>query len=511
MITVQWTHRPHPDVDLALTGRQRPHGDDVARTPDRSAPTTPHEAHPTPMTPSPDAPASSTNGMTAGAAAHTPTAPVGVPASRGGIPRGLLRPAVRTIVTTMAPNLDRAWRIREVAEHTMLPLNDVVAAFAVFARHNVVHNDGTRSGRRLLTPAGLYLHTILEQQHPANSSDSSAHNPDGANPADVAAIAVWPPPAPTGANEGHLDLPVAAGSAGLAVFTPTMRQLTAVLATRLGHDLSVRDLSDDSGVTLGTAGFLLTRLAKTGLAHVTGDRNRGHRYRLTTVGLYLHTLAQQRPATRRATTDTAQPQWSTWQPPIVVDPDSIDMLLVHRLHSWLDRHGGETTRTEIRRKCVAGATSREATDRLLAHFAHVHPGTIHVRTTAGRRAVVIHAPHTAPPVIEGRQRRARPATTRRHSPRPTRITNLTLPLPAGIPLATEARTKLGHDAAQRYQSGQSVDTIANAYGRSYSFTHTLLVEAGVRLRPPGMPRRPRPDTTTATSKEAAGCLSTSAS
>ncbi|XVV10873.1 helix-turn-helix domain-containing protein [Actinoplanes sp. CA-131856] len=53
------------------------------------------------------------------------------------------------------------------------------------------------------------------------------------------------------------------------------------------------------------------------------------------------------------------------------------------------------------------------------------------------------------------------------------------------------------DARRLYQGGGSIRSIAARLGRSYGFTRTLLVNAGVALRPPGHTPRPaaEPDST----------------
>jgi len=44
------------------------------------------------------------------------------------------------------------------------------------------------------------------------------------------------------------------------------------------------------------------------------------------------------------------------------------------------------------------------------------------------------------------------------------------------------RTKLASDLKKRYESGESIRSLAGATGRSYGFVHRILTESGVRLR-----------------------------
>ena len=44
------------------------------------------------------------------------------------------------------------------------------------------------------------------------------------------------------------------------------------------------------------------------------------------------------------------------------------------------------------------------------------------------------------------------------------------------------RNKLATDLKQRYDSGESIRSLANATGRSYGFIHRILTETGVSLR-----------------------------
>jgi hypothetical protein len=44
------------------------------------------------------------------------------------------------------------------------------------------------------------------------------------------------------------------------------------------------------------------------------------------------------------------------------------------------------------------------------------------------------------------------------------------------------RTKLAADLKKRYESGESIRSLAGATGRSYGFVHRILTESGVNLR-----------------------------
>jgi Helix-turn-helix domain len=44
------------------------------------------------------------------------------------------------------------------------------------------------------------------------------------------------------------------------------------------------------------------------------------------------------------------------------------------------------------------------------------------------------------------------------------------------------RTKLASDLKKRYDSGESIRSLAAATGRSYGFVHRILSETGVTLR-----------------------------
>ena len=44
------------------------------------------------------------------------------------------------------------------------------------------------------------------------------------------------------------------------------------------------------------------------------------------------------------------------------------------------------------------------------------------------------------------------------------------------------RNKLATDLKKRYDSGESIRSLAHATGRSYGFVHRILTETGVNLR-----------------------------
>jgi hypothetical protein len=56
---------------------------------------------------------------------------------------------------------------------------------------------------------------------------------------------------------------------------------------------------------------------------------------------------------------------------------------------------------------------------------------------------------------------------------------------AGAPIRGQARTRLRTQAAQLYMQGCTITSTARQIGRSYGTTRTLLLEAGVRIRPRG--------------------------
>jgi hypothetical protein len=51
------------------------------------------------------------------------------------------------------------------------------------------------------------------------------------------------------------------------------------------------------------------------------------------------------------------------------------------------------------------------------------------------------------------------------------------------------RVEAREDISARYMSGESIRSLANESGRSYGFIHRLLVEAGMKLRRRGAPKR----------------------
>lgn len=55
----------------------------------------------------------------------------------------------------------------------------------------------------------------------------------------------------------------------------------------------------------------------------------------------------------------------------------------------------------------------------------------------------------------------------------------------GTQLTGQARDKVRAEAARLYETGMTVDAVANAIGRSHGGTHTLLHEAGVQMRKRG--------------------------
>lgn len=62
-------------------------------------------------------------------------------------------------------------------------------------------------------------------------------------------------------------------------------------------------------------------------------------------------------------------------------------------------------------------------------------------------------------------------------------------LPKYRRLVGEERQKVAKDLARRYTAGADIRTLAAETGKSYGFTHRILVEAGVTLRPRGGARR----------------------
>ena len=52
----------------------------------------------------------------------------------------------------------------------------------------------------------------------------------------------------------------------------------------------------------------------------------------------------------------------------------------------------------------------------------------------------------------------------------------------GTRVTGEDRSKLATDLKDRYDSGESIRSLATATGRSYGFIHRILTETGVALR-----------------------------
>ena len=57
----------------------------------------------------------------------------------------------------------------------------------------------------------------------------------------------------------------------------------------------------------------------------------------------------------------------------------------------------------------------------------------------------------------------------------------------GARVVGERRTSLAAELAKRYESGESVRSIADDIGRSYGFVHGLLVQENVPMRRRGGP------------------------
>ncbi|MFI0915231.1 helix-turn-helix domain-containing protein [Streptomyces abikoensis] len=51
-----------------------------------------------------------------------------------------------------------------------------------------------------------------------------------------------------------------------------------------------------------------------------------------------------------------------------------------------------------------------------------------------------------------------------------------------------ARTEAAARLARRYEAGATVQVLAAEIGRSYTLARALLLEAGVRMRPRGVPK-----------------------
>ena len=59
---------------------------------------------------------------------------------------------------------------------------------------------------------------------------------------------------------------------------------------------------------------------------------------------------------------------------------------------------------------------------------------------------------------------------------------MTETLKKGTRVTGSDRTKLASDLKKRYDSGESIRSLAAATGRSYGFVHRILSETGVSLR-----------------------------
>ena len=59
---------------------------------------------------------------------------------------------------------------------------------------------------------------------------------------------------------------------------------------------------------------------------------------------------------------------------------------------------------------------------------------------------------------------------------------MTETLKKGTRVTGSDRTKLASDLKKRYDSGESIRSLAAATGRSYGFVHRILSETGVTLR-----------------------------
>ena len=59
---------------------------------------------------------------------------------------------------------------------------------------------------------------------------------------------------------------------------------------------------------------------------------------------------------------------------------------------------------------------------------------------------------------------------------------MTETLKKGTRVTGADRTKLASDLKKRYDSGESIRSLAAATGRSYGFVHRILSETGVSLR-----------------------------
>ncbi|GGP55632.1 helix-turn-helix domain-containing protein [Streptomyces abikoensis] len=59
----------------------------------------------------------------------------------------------------------------------------------------------------------------------------------------------------------------------------------------------------------------------------------------------------------------------------------------------------------------------------------------------------------------------------------------------GRHLKGRARRELAAQLVREYQAGATVRALAGEMGRSYTLARALLLEAGVRMRPRGAPKR----------------------
>lgn len=59
---------------------------------------------------------------------------------------------------------------------------------------------------------------------------------------------------------------------------------------------------------------------------------------------------------------------------------------------------------------------------------------------------------------------------------------MTETLKKGTRVTGTDRSKLAADLKKRYESGESIRSLAGATGRSYGFVHRILTESGVNLR-----------------------------
>lgn len=58
-------------------------------------------------------------------------------------------------------------------------------------------------------------------------------------------------------------------------------------------------------------------------------------------------------------------------------------------------------------------------------------------------------------------------------------------------LTGDRRQQARQEAARLYTQGSPITAVARQIGGSYGLTRTLLLEAGIRLRKPGIPRGAR--------------------